>query len=39
MAIIGRQYESLQLQKALQSQQAEFVAIYGRRPLGLLIKY
>src|SRR6266567_1636316 len=34
MTIIGRQYEQKQLQKILQSNEAEFVAIYGRRRVG-----
>jgi AAA+ ATPase superfamily predicted ATPase len=34
MTIIGREYEQKQLQKILQSKQAEFVAIYGRRRIG-----
>lgn len=34
MTIIGRQYEQKQLQKIFQSEEAEFVAIYGRRRIG-----
>jgi uncharacterized protein len=34
MVIIGRQYEQKQLQKIYQSNQAEFVAVYGRRRVG-----
>lgn len=34
MMIIGRQYEQQQLQKIFQSDEAEFVAIYGRRRVG-----
>ena len=34
MTIIGRTHEQKQLQKALQSNQAEFIAIYGRRRVG-----
>jgi uncharacterized protein len=34
MTTIGRQYEQKQLQKIFQSNNAEFVAIYGRRRVG-----
>jgi AAA+ ATPase superfamily predicted ATPase len=34
MAIIGRQYEQKQLQKIFESNDAEFVAVYGRRRIG-----
>lgn len=34
MEIIGRQYEQKQLQKIFQSNEAEFVAVYGRRRVG-----
>jgi AAA+ ATPase superfamily predicted ATPase len=34
MTIIGRQYEQRQLQKIFQSDEAEFIAIYGRRRVG-----
>lgn len=34
MTIVGRQYEQKQLQKIFQSNQAEFVAVYGRRRIG-----
>jgi AAA+ ATPase superfamily predicted ATPase len=34
MIIVGRQYEQKQLQKILQSSEAEFVAVYGRRRVG-----
>ncbi len=34
MIIVGRQYEQKQLQKIFQSNEAEFVAVYGRRRVG-----
>ncbi len=34
MTIVGREYEQKQLQKILHSDEAEFVAIYGRRRVG-----
>ena len=34
MTIIGRQYEQKQLKRILQSDEAEFVAVYGRRRVG-----
>lgn len=34
MIIIGREYEQNRLEKAFQSEEAEFIAVYGRRRIG-----
>lgn len=34
MTIVGRKYEQKQLERVLQSNEAEFVAVYGRRRVG-----
>ncbi len=34
MLVVSREYEKKQLEKAFQSKQAEFIAVYGRRRVG-----